>query len=34
LNVNSRAQAVLAVNPLHSGIWDWRARREGVGHKR
>ena len=34
LNVNSRAQAVLAVNPLHSGIWDWRARREAVGHKR
>ena len=34
LNVNSRAQAVLAVNPLHSGIWDWRARREDVGHKR
>ena len=34
LNVNSRAQAVLAVNPLPSGIWDWRARREAVGHKR
>jgi DNA-binding NarL/FixJ family response regulator len=34
LNVNSRAQAVLAVNPLHSDIWDWRARREAVGHKR
>lgn len=34
LNVNSRAQAVLAVNPLHAGIWDWRARREDVGHKR
>ena len=32
LNVNSRAQAVLAVNPLHSGIWDWRARHVDVGH--
>ena len=34
LNVNSRAQAVLAVNPLRSGIGEWRARREAVGHKR
>ena len=34
LNVSSRAQAVLAVNPLHSGIWDWQARREAVGDKR
>jgi DNA-binding NarL/FixJ family response regulator len=33
LNVNSRAQAVLAVNPLHSAIWDWRARRDGLRPK-
>jgi DNA-binding NarL/FixJ family response regulator len=33
LNVNSRAQAVLAVNPLHSAIWDWRTRREGLRSK-
>jgi len=34
LNVNSRAKAVLAVNPLHSAIWDWPTRREGLGYKR
>ena len=34
LNVSSRAQAVVAVNPLHSASWDWRTRRDEIRSKR
>ena len=34
LHVNTRANAVLAVNPLHSVLWNWRSRRAGLGLNR